>query len=215
LSLQGSLDAFALSDVLRLLAATGKTGCLSVDGDGGRGNVWINEGALVGAEADRAPATVPFDEVIFELLRFTRGSFSFRTVEMLPEGDQATQGLPEPLDIESTLRRAVQLLEEWRSLEPVVPSLSHRVAMRPQLTGEHVTVDARIWPVVVAVAPGRSVGELAGSLGLGELGVGRLVSHLVELGVVIVEPPQRGVGRTALRRHTTGDLPVATYPPRG
>jgi hypothetical protein len=196
-ALQGTLDTFSLPDVLRLLATTGKTGCLHVDGDRGRGQVWIDDGALVGATAERALGEPSVDEVVFEMLRFGRGSFSFAVDEKAPED-------AEPADVEGTLRRAGQLLDEWRELEQVVPSLNHRVAMAPELTVEQVTVDADRWKALVAIASGRSVGELAERLGMGELGISRTVSDLVELGVAVVESP--GSARTSAsssRRNVT------------
>jgi hypothetical protein len=196
-ALQGTLDTFSLPDVLRLLATTGKTGCLHVDGDRGRGQVWIGDGSLVAATAERALGEPSIDEVVFEMLRFGRGQFSF-AVDEKPPGDA------EPTDVEATLRRAGQLLDEWRELEAVVPSLSHRVAMAPELTVEQVTVDADRWKALVAIASGRSVGELAETLGMGELGISRTVSDLVELGVAVIEPP--GAARTpngSSRRNVT------------
>lgn len=183
MALQGTLDTFSLPDVLRLLATTGKTGCLHVDGDRGRGKVWIDQGTLVGATADRALGEPSIDEVVFEMLRIGRGSFRFAVDEKAPDTDV------EPTEIEGTLRRASQLLDEWRELEAIVPSLSHRVAMAPELTVEQVTVDADRWKALVAIASGRSVGELAEALGVGELGISRTVSDLVELGVAVIEPP--------------------------
>jgi hypothetical protein len=190
-ALQGTLDTFSLPDVLRLLATTGKSGCLHIDGDRGRGSVWIDEGAVIGAEADRARGEASVDEVIFEMLRFGRGSFSFAA-------DEQPAAPIEPVEVEGTLRRAGQLLDEWRGLEAVVPSLNHRVAMAPELTVEQVTIDASRWEALVAIAGGRSVGELADSLGQGELGISRTVSDLVELGVAVVEAP--GAGRPGANR---------------
>jgi len=195
-ALQGTLDTFSLPDVLRLLATTGKTGCLHVDGDRGRGRVWIDGGSVVAASADRALGEPSIDEVVFEMLRFGRGSFSFAIDEPAPHD-------AEPTEIEGTLRRATQLLEEWRELEAIVPSLSHRVAMAPELTVEQVTVDADRWKALVAIASGRSVGELAEALGVGELGITRTVSDLVELGVAVVEPPTTGRSNGSGRRNVT------------
>jgi hypothetical protein len=208
-ALQGTLDTFSLPDVLRLLATTGKSGCLHIDGDRGRGSVWIDDGAVVAAEADRARGEASVDEVVFEMLRCSRGSFNFAA------GEQAASA-GEPVEVEGTLRRASQLLDEWRELEVVVPSLSHRVAMAPELTVEQVTIDASRWEALVAIAGGRSVGELAESLGQGELGISRMVSDLVELGVAVVESPgpgrmssRRGLGETPART-TSPDLPRRT-----
>ena len=208
MALQGTLDTFSLPDVLRLLATTGKTGCLHVDGDRGRGQVWIDDGSLVAAKAERALGEPSIDEVVFEMLRFGRGQFSFAVDEKAPDD-------AEPTDVEATLRRAGQLLDEWRELEAVVPSLSHRVAMAPELTVEQVTVDADRWKALVAIASGRSVGELAETLGLGELGISRTVSDLVELGVAVIEPPgaartpngSRGRNVTDIGSRSSGDSP--------
>jgi Domain of unknown function (DUF4388) len=195
-ALQGTLDTFSLPDVLRLLATTGKTGCLHLDGDRGRGRVWLDEGTLVAAAADRSAKDAPIEEVIFEMLRFDRGSFSFAVDERSPHGE-------EPADLEGTLRRAGQLLDEWRELEAVVPSLNHRVAMAPELTVEQVTIDAERWQALVAIAAGRPVGELGDALGQGELSITRTVSDLVELGIAVVQPPETSRPSSSSRRNVT------------
>lgn len=183
MALQGNLGTFALPEVLRLLAATRKTGCLYVEGDRGRGSVWFDEGSVAAATAGRAVNAVPVDEVLFELLRHRRGSFRFSLDEQPPlETVQV-------LDLESTLLRALQLLDEWRNLEAVVPSLSHRVELVPELTVGHVTVDAGRWATLAAIADGTSVGKLAETLGMGEIDVSRAVRDLVDMGVVLVAPP--------------------------
>ena len=183
MALQGNLGTFALPEVLRLLASTRKTGCLHVEGDRGRGSIWFDEGSVAAATAGRAVNAVPVDEVLFELLRHRRGSFRFSLDEQPPlETVQV-------LDLESTLLRALQLLDEWRALEAVVPSLSHRVELVPELTTGHVTVDAGRWQILAAIADGTSVGKLAESIGLGEIDVSRAVRDLVDMGVVQVAPP--------------------------
>lgn len=208
MALQGTLDTFSLPDVLRLLATTGKSGCLHLEGDRGRGSVWLDDGAVVAATAERALDDSSTDEVIFEMLRYGRGSFNFAADEPAPDENQ------QPRDVESTLRRATQLLDEWSGLESVVPSLSHRVALAPELTVDQVTIDAPRWTALVAIASGRSVGELAESLSLGELGVSRTVSDLVELGVAVVEPPGAARApssltsrRNSVDRSASGEVP--------
>ena len=203
MAIEGTLDAFALPDVLGLLAVTAKTGYLCVEGDRGRGGLWVYEGALVAATADRAIETMSIDEVMFELLRFEQGSFRFTADELSVDEGRRLE------EIESTLQRAGQLLEEWHSLEGVVPSLTHRVALVRELASEQVTLDARLWPALVAIASCRSVDELARALGLGELNVGRLVKDLVDAGVAFVEPPGTEPTRSPDRLLTTGELTAA------
>lgn len=182
LALQGTLDTFSLPDVLRLLATTSKTGRLRIDGDRGLGSVWLSEGGIVDADADRAIDGTPTDEVIFELLRFDAGSFAF-------DGDDTASGGGEPEDVEALLRRANALLSEWAELETVVPSLTHEVTLSSDLSVEQVTIDSDRWRTLVAVASGRTVGELASALSLTELGVSRAVRDLVDLGVAEVGAP--------------------------
>ena len=159
LALQGTLDTFSLPDVLRLLATTSKTGRLRIDGDRGLGSVWLAEGGIVDADADRAIDGTPTDEVIFELLRFDAGSFAF-------DGDDTASSGGEPEDVEALLRRANALLSEWAELETVVPSLTHEVTLSSDLSVEQVTIDSDRWRTLVAVASGRTVGELASALSL-------------------------------------------------
>lgn len=203
MALQGTLDSFSLPDVLRLLADTGKTGRLHVEGDRGQGNVWIDDGGVVAAGADGASDDAPTDEVIFEMLRFKSGSFAFAADEPSPNGG-------EPVDLEGVLRRAGELLDEWRELEAVVPSLDHRVAIAPELTVDKVTIDASRWTTLVAVAGGVSVRELGSALDKNEMAILRTVSDLVELGIVAVQEPSKGqpsrrgrVGQPTSRRIRT------------
>jgi Domain of unknown function (DUF4388) len=181
-ALQGTLDTFSLPDVLRLLATTSKTGRLRIEGDRGHGSVWLNEGGVVDADAERAVDGTPTDEVVFELLRFGSGSFAFDSDDRGPDG-ATSEGVDE------LLRRAGSLLSEWTELEAVVPSLEHQVTLAADLSADEVTIDADRWRSVVAVASGRTVGELASELGLSELGVSRVVRDLVDLGVADVEAP--------------------------
>lgn len=198
MALQGTLDSFSLPDVLRLLADTGKTGRLHVEGDRGEGSVWIDDGSVVAAGADGARDDAATDEVIFEMLRFGSGSFVFAAGDQPP-----TEG--SPVNLEGVLQRAGELLDEWRELEAVVPSLDHQVAVAPKLTVDQVTIDASRWATLAAVAGGVTVAELGERLSQSELAILRTVSDLVELGIVVVQEPRKG--STARRARTSGAAP--------
>jgi Domain of unknown function (DUF4388) len=185
LALQGTLDTFSLPDVLRLLATTSKTGRLRIEGDRGHGSVWLSDGGVVDADAERIPDDTGVDEVVFELLRFRSGSFAF-------DGNDTHAGGGKPDDVESILRRANALLSEWTELESVVPSPQHEVTLASDLSADEVTIDADRWRSLVAVGPGRTVGDLARVMGLTELGVSRAVRDLVDLGVADVSAPGSG-----------------------
>jgi hypothetical protein len=178
-ALQGTLDTFALADVLRLLASTKKTGRLRVTGDRGSGSVWVADGRVVGTEL-AVPGT-PDDGpafTIYALLRFSAGSFTFESGATTPKAGAAS-------DVELLLGEAEMLLAEWRSIEAVIPSLESWISLRGQLDSD-VVVDAPRWRVIAAVAGGASAGSVAETLGGGEIEVLRSVKELVELGLVEV-----------------------------
>lgn len=178
MALQGTLDTFALPDVLRLLAATKKSGQLLIDSGRGAGRVCVDDGMVTAAVAAHAPHAVEPVDALFELLRFEDGSFTF-------DADAAPDG-PGRDDVEELLEGAEQLLAEWREIEAVVPSLTSFVAMRSELPGD-ITFDQHRWTTLVAVGSGATVGSIGEALGLTELAVSRAVRELVELGAVDVE----------------------------
>ena len=139
MALSGTLDTFALPDVLRLLATTQKSGRLRVSGTRGSGSVWVSEGEIVASElaanGSLAPSAV---DVVFGLLRFDAGSFTFES-----EATPAAAGPAMAMD--PILTSAEQMLVEWRSIEAVVPSLDVWVGLLPELDAPDVMIDANRW----------------------------------------------------------------------
>lgn len=178
-ALQGTLDTFALPDVLRLLAATKKSGQLNISGSRGAGSAWVSGGDVTSVVVDHAPLAVEPVDALFELLRFEDGSFTFDAEAAPPEGQH--------LDVEPLIESAQALLEEWREIEAVVPSLTSWVTLRPRLRDEAVTIDQERWATLVAVGSGATVGAIGEALALAELPVSRAVGALVELGAVEVD----------------------------
>lgn len=215
MSLQGTLDTFALPDVLRLLAATRKSGRLRLDLDLGRGpaGLWMANGAVVaiatpgqgGAGLDEASAASA--EALSDVLRSPEGTFVFEpgaTSPVMADSDAA-----EPVEVESLLAEAEELLVEWRALMEVVPSLACSLALRPELDGAHATVSADHWRLVVAVGSGTTVGQLGTDLGEGELAASRSVKGLVEAGLAVVGPVPEPDPRADL---PTDDVPADDVP---
>jgi hypothetical protein len=176
-ALQGTLETFALPDVLRLLASTKKTGQLRLTGGRGSGSIWLDGGSIIASEASGAPRADGSAEVVFELLRFKEGDFIFDADSLASDGGA-------PADVEDTLEAAESMLEEWKSIEAVVPSLDGWVSLSTELPGEEVTLDGDRWSQIVAIGGGTSVGGLGDALQLGELPASRTVKELVELGLV-------------------------------
>lgn len=178
-ALQGSLEDFALPDVLGLLASAKKTGELHVTGERGGGRLWLRDGEVVWTEA--GDTTEPVD-CLFELLRATRGEFQFRS-DVAPPAE-ATPSPLDPLVAEATSR-----MSEWAEIEGVVPSLDTAVRLEPEAPGAQVVVSADQWRVLVAVAEEGTVAAVARALGTGEFGACRAVKELVDAGLVVVAGP--------------------------
>jgi uncharacterized protein DUF4388 len=177
-ALSGTLDTFALPDVLRLLASTAKTGRLRITGDRGSGSVWVDGGDVVAAELASAVTQDPSHaEVVFGLLRFAEGSFTFESDAGAPNGST-------PSALEPVLGAAENMLVEWRAIEEVIPSLDVWVGLSLSLGGADVMVDQKRWSGIAAIGSGAQVGAVAETLELNEIDSCRLVKDLLELGLV-------------------------------
>jgi hypothetical protein len=188
-SLQGSLDTFALPDVLVLLASTKKSGELHVAGTRTAGTprandlqglLWVDAGQLVGFDVARATEAA---EAVFELLRLEAGSFSFM-------GGTAAPAPGPPLEIEPVLAEAQSRLTEWREIERIVPSSSCWLDLSPEPPAAHVSMRAEQWRLIVAVGGGCNVEAIVEHLGGSELAGCRAVKELIEAGLVrLTEAP--------------------------
>ncbi|MFZ6002754.1 MAG: DUF4388 domain-containing protein [Actinomycetota bacterium] len=187
MALQGTLDTFALPDVLRLLAATRKTGRLLITGAPGTGSAWVEDGSVVGVEAEHAPHATAAVDALFELLRFKQGSFTF-------EADVSPDSRIEPMDPEALVTEAEGLLSEWSEIERIVPSMDAWVTLRRTLAEPAVTIGQELWSTVVAIGGGATVRAMCNDLRLAELPMSRSVRDLSELGLVDIDaeaPPEQ------------------------
>ncbi len=175
MALSGTLETFSLPDVLRLLASTKKTGLLTLEGDRGVGRVWVAEGAITAADSDRGAGEI--DGVVFDLLRFVDGSFEFEP------GVDASERDGDAHDVESALASAESLLEEWREIESVVPSLDVWVRLVEDVDDD-VVVSPSQWRVLARIGTGTSGHRIAGQLAQGELDVCRQLRDLIDGGLV-------------------------------
>ncbi len=175
MALSGTLETFSLPDVLRLLSSTKKTGLLALDGDRGRGRIWVRDGAIVGADADRAVEDA-VEGVAFELLRFVDARFEFDSGAEL-DADR------EPRPVDDVLAEAESRLAEWREIEAVVPSLDVWARMVTEVDGDRTVAPAQ-WRVLAQVGTGTDGHTLAERLGQGEYDVCRQLRDLIEIGLV-------------------------------
>lgn len=189
MSLQGSIETFAVADVLRLLAATSKSGRLHVQGTTRAGTVWVESARVLAAESPSTPIVTGPVDILFQLLRFERGSFRFELDKYPPEPG-------EPLEIELALTEAEAMVVEWRELELRIPSQECWVQLKPALAGDSVALTAPEWLTLVAIAGGRSVADIGQVLVSGELQTARALARLLELELIdILNRPAASAGR--------------------
>ncbi len=178
MALQGTLDTFALPDVLRLLANTKKSGRILVQGDQGSGSLYLDTGTVVGGETSLAP-TDEGHEVLFELLRLGDGSFLFDPADTSPS-PQA------PAEVEDVISAAESSHAEWQDLSEVVPSLDVELALAEELPDGSATVDADRWRLIVGIGSGTTVRALGERLELRELPILRATRGLVDDGLAVI-----------------------------
>lgn len=181
MALQGSIDTFALDDVLRLVASTAKTGRLSLRGTRGQGELVVLDGRLLDGSVTTDHRVGDLYELVFELLRFEDGDFEFDA-----EHVDGIDGV-EAAEVEDVLNGAAELLAEWREIERVVPSGRAAVRLLAEGPGGTVKVEPAQWRVVAAVGSGASVHDVAEQLDASNLAIGRLLRSLVEAGLVGIE----------------------------
>lgn len=196
MSLQGTLESFALPDVLVLLSSTKKTGELKVNGARGEGRVWVDKGQIVHCQRD-GKKNAPVD-TIFELLRLESGTFSF-------DNDSEPSERDEPQLVDLVLTDAQGRLSEWREIEAVVPHLDAVVDMAPDAPGDEVTVTNAQWKLLVAVAGGHSVHTLMQRLERSEFDTCKAVKELVEARMATIDTNAKAAPKPAEARDAKAD----------
>lgn len=212
MSLQGSLDTFALPDVLVLLASTKKSGELQVGGSRSQGGqagelqglLWFDDGRLVAHDVAGAPDA---PTAVFELLRLSEGSFSF--------AGGNPPAAAEPVEIEPVLVEAQAFLTEWNEIERVVPSLHAWLDLAPEAPGARVSMRAEQWRLVVAIGGGCDVGSLVERIGHGELAGCRAIKELAEAGLVTVGAHQAARTADAVDDGSSAPVDFAAADPAG
>ena len=208
MALQGTLDTFALPDVLRLLAATKKSGRLRITGGHGTGSVWVAGGEVVAIDATHAPHATDTGGLAVRApplpggrLHLRRRRHPRRTVAARRRRDPHHRG-----------RGAARGVARHRSRRAVHGRMGDDAG---DAARAKVTVEQGHWTTLVAVGGGATVRRIADELCLGELPISRAVKDLVELGVVEIgeAPPAGALPPLSPRRR--GRLDRSQPPPPG
>lgn len=185
MALQGTIDAFPLTDVLQLLSSSARSGQLHLEGDRGRASLSIEAGAVVGGLGGRAGSSSAA-LMVMDMLRFTEGSFVFDA----PDFAEAERMVPvEPVELGDCVEQAAALLEQWQQIEAVVPSSAHRLALAEELADDSIVITATEWPFLVAAGRGPTVEEIGSRFGLDEFECASAIAALVGRSLLTVLGP--------------------------
>ncbi|MHB1503895.1 MAG: DUF4388 domain-containing protein [Acidimicrobiales bacterium] len=186
-SLVGSLQVFALPDILRFLASCSKTGELQLVANGVEGRLWLDGGDLVAATIGSIEDP---ERAVLELSMLAAGWFYF--TEGISAGRLETR-----LKVAEVLDAMTSTIDEWNELRARVP-LDGSISLSALPPGPEVQIRAEQWQVLTAVGAhaGRSVRELVSLLGTDDITTLRLLRELLDAGVVELTGPysQRGSG---------------------
>jgi len=231
--LEGSLDAFGLSDVFHLLQATQKTGGLWLRREGSEALVHLEDGAISAATLDPArmgllrrlvmtgavddeaiadAATYAADngiglvaalqaldlvaddeltrlarvmviDVVFDLLQWPEGDFSFAAEE------RSADDVGLRLATAEAVTEARSRVDRWESAAVTVPSPASVPSIIERVDDPTPVLAAEQWSILALIDGRRSVQEMVDLIGVGAFDVVIVLADLVEAGLVQVTPP--------------------------
>jgi tetratricopeptide (TPR) repeat protein len=151
------------------------------------GEILVSIGAINRKELERH-VRFQVEEVIFELMSWREGYFSFE--------EQATVEAPTEADIristESLLMEAARRIDEWSRIESKVAHLG-MVPVLASVSEDHPTLLDLLpneWEVLAEIDGGRDLRDIATRLARSEFDVAKIVYGLVATGVVELRQPK-------------------------
>jgi hypothetical protein len=183
--LQGTFDTLSLTEVLGLLAQSRKSGALWLEAESVHGRVYLDGGRCCAAESDEVNAPLEADDalgqrlvdVCFSVARHGGGSFKF-------VADDEAPWKASPVEVDDAVDRLAGLLEEWREIQAVIPSLEVRPVLAPELGTDTIIVDQARWRLLVTLDGRRSVRDVMHATQRSVLDICNALKELVEEGAV-------------------------------
>ncbi len=216
--LQGTLETLALPELLGLLAQSRKTGALWLDAANSSAVLYIVDGRCCAAESseagdelsDAAALLARVIDVCFAVERADDGRFRFG-----PEEPPWT--CEETIDLEVAIDELSRLVDEWREIQAVIPSLDCRIRLADDLGVEELTVDRERWQLIISLDGRRSVRDLVRKTNRPVLDVCHAILTLVDAGAVNVGPPPAppAVARANGARKRASEVAVEPEAPYG
>ena len=151
------------------------------------GEILVVIGAITRKELDRQ-VRAQVEEVIFELMGWSEGYFSFTEAPLDQVPAQATVRIPTGALMMESARR----IDEWSRIESKIPHLGviPRLVLHDGAEAGPIDLRPGEWEVLAAVDGTRDVRILADAVGKSEFDVARTLYGLATTGVVTLDDPR-------------------------
>ena len=171
------------------LLTRGKTGALRMDA-GVAATWWLVDGVCCAAEGgDLVEPVTDVRELLarmvdigFVVARHAGGTFRF-VADETPRWESEVR-----LEVDAVLIEIDGLLDQWREIEVVIPSLECRPVLCDELGTDRLEVDAETWRLIVQIDRRRTVRDLAHRTSRSVFELCRTLIELVEIGAVTITP---------------------------
>jgi len=184
MSLIGTIGDVKLADVVRLFAASQKTGLLTVAGPGRQAMVRFQRGAIVHAASGRLHG----DEAVLDLFGWKQGQLTF-----VPEERMVAPNVTRSND--ALILEGVKVGDALHRMNTLIPSdrVVFQMAAGPQGDGPAYPLTRVAWGVLRSLDGVRDVGEIAEASTLPREEVVRVLFEMAEAGFLERVEPQRSL----------------------
>ncbi|MGE5091226.1 MAG: DUF4388 domain-containing protein [Bacillota bacterium] len=158
------------------------------------GAILLDIGAIGRRELERQ-VRAQVEEVIFELMSWSEGYFSFSETSAMEGGSPVVR-----IPTEALLMEAARRIDEWSRIEARIPHLGVVPRLVPPDDGGTTRLDLLPveWQVLAAVDGERDVRGVATAVARSEFDVARTLFGLASAGVVVLEDPRLAAHRVDL-----------------
>jgi hypothetical protein len=202
MSFQGSLSDLPLSDIVQLVAVSGKTGMFSLTRASEQGAVYLQNGQITHARAGE----VEGEDAVYALALWTSGTFQFS-----PGVEFGKQTITRSNT--NLLMEAARRSDEWKILSKKIPSTDAvpRLVASERLAGP-ITLTPQEWIVVTRCDGRATIDEIARTLRKSSFDVAKTLFGLVTAALVeVVRPP----AQASQARPATVPVAPPPAPPAG
>lgn len=179
--LNGSLESFALSEVLRFVAASGATGRVEIEREEVSGELSLDQGRFVAARLADEDAPATEDEALDVAVLLFDGSAGTFTVV-----DEEWAGGPLSLDADELVRAVDRRRQQWAEVVQVLGSLDDPLSLVADLPegAQEVTITAQQWGLLTLIDGVRSAQDIARDARQSVYGAALALAGLAEMGMV-------------------------------